>query len=327
MEYPVIFPYSIGANRRLRTKCPDIIHVHHPFMLGRVGVTKARELGLPVVFTFHTQYWEHSHFFPVGLGQVQEWIKLATYRKLRHFLEGCDAIIVYTDTMRNLLVEKLGYQDRIQVVPSGIDLEPFQTAKKNGIREGLGWRDKQVMIAVGRLSAEKNWLILMDAVRRVIQTHPEFRLMLIGDGPQRAALEKYMLERGISQQVAFLGWIDLDEIPSFLKEADFFGFASNTETIGRATMEAMAAGLPIVAVNAPGTRDLVTYGCNGLLTGNDGASLASGIRTLLDNRELRLKFGMAAQETAKNFDVRIEAGKILDVYYNTIEYHRGTKNK
>ncbi|HKJ39856.1 MAG TPA: glycosyltransferase [Anaerolineales bacterium] len=319
MEFPVILPYSLDIDRRLRSLQMDVIHTHHPFILGKVALSKAEELHLPVVFTFHTQYWEHSHFFPLHTGSAQELVKKFIHFRLRWFLKRCHLIVVYTESMRDLLVQKFGTQHRIEVVPTGIDLSNYQNVYNNGYRERMGWMDKQIMISVGRLSPEKNWILLLDAARQVMQTHPSFRLVLIGDGPQRAALENYARVSGISRQVTFTGWVSFDESPAYLKAADLFGFASTTETIGRVTMEAMAAGLPVVAVDAVGTRDLVTDGREVLLSENDSHSLARNIRVLLDNLDIRKQFGQAACLKAGNYDVKNEAKKMLYVYYNAIE--------
>lgn len=321
MGFPVIFPYSPAVDRCLPSLHLDVIHAHHPFVLGQVALNKASQLGLPVVFTFHTKYWEHSHFFPVAHHSVQNLVKEVIHLRLRHFLKQCHSIVVYTKSLRDLLVRYYGYEDQIHIVPTGIDLSPYQRKKDPGLRDQLGWRDSQVMISVGRLSLEKNWTTLIKAARTVMQTHPRFRLALIGNGPQRHVLERYVAEMGISSQVDFLGKVRFDEIPNLLKAADFFGFASTTETIGRVTMEGMAAGLPVVAVNAHGTRDLVTHGEEGLLTDNDSSSLALAICMLLDNVELQRRFAQAAVRKAENFDVKIEANRMMDVYYNAIEIY------
>ena len=252
---------------------------------------------------------------------MQKLVKEVIHSRLRHFLKHCHLIVVYTKAIRDLVVHHYGYEDKICIVPTGIDLLPYQEKRDPVLRDRLGWRDSQVMISVGRLSVEKNWITLIEAAYTVMQTHPRFRLALIGNGPQRRALERHVTKMGIAKQVDFLGRRRFDEIPKFLKAADFFGFASTTETIGRVTMEGMAAGLPVVAVNAHGTRELVTPGEDGLLTENDSSALAIAIRMLLDNLELQRRFGQAAARKAGNFDVKIEASRMMDVYYNAIEIH------
>ena len=324
MEFPVIFPYSPDVNRRLPSLHLHVIHAHHPFVLGQVAISKAGKLGLPVVFTFHTMYWEHSHFFPITFPSAQNLVREVIHHRLQRFMKKCHMIVVYTESMRDLLIRKFDIEDRICIVPPGIDLEPYQRSMNTALPDCAGRGDGQTMISVGRLSLEKNWETLVKAAYLVMQTHPKFRLVLIGDGPQRKALERYVAEMGISRQVDFLGRVGFEGIPDYLKAADLFGFASTTETIGRVTMEAMASGLPVVAVNAAGTRDLVTHGRDGLLTDNDSYALADATRILLNNIEMRRKFGQAASRKAGNYDIKKEAKKMLDVYYNAIDVYGRT---
>jgi 1,2-diacylglycerol 3-alpha-glucosyltransferase len=328
MDFPAIIPFSPQIDQRLPGLKLDIIHIHHPFVLGQVALSQGRRLGLPVVFTFHTRYWEHSHFFPVLTPAVQELAKAVINERVRRFLKCCHIVIVYTETLRKLLVRTYDEcSERIRVVPTGIDLAPFQCHQGTWLREELGWKNSQVLISVGRLSLEKNWMTLIEAARQVTQTHHGFRLALIGDGPQRGELEQYVQKMGMNQCVEFLGRLDFDQIPMYLQAADLFGFASTTETIGRVTMEAMAAGLPVIAVAAAGTSDLIDHGRNGWLTENRSSSLADGIRILLNNDQLRQKLAESAQVKAQTFNVRVEADKTLDVYYNALEEFRRTNGK
>jgi 1,2-diacylglycerol 3-alpha-glucosyltransferase len=322
MDFPIILPFSPSINNLLPSLKLDVLHAHHPFVLGRVAISKARELKIPMVFTFHTRYWEHSHFFPIQMPTVQQWAKAAIHLRLRQFLQSCPDIVVYTESLRDLVRQTYHYEGRIHVVPTGIDLSKFQQSLGEQMRQRLGWQDWKVVISIGRLSLEKNWLTLIEAVRLVMQTHERIRLVLIGDGPQRKFLEHHVHQSGMANRVEFLGKVEFAEIPSYLHAANVFGFASTTETIGRATMEAMAAGLPVVAVAAGGTSDLIVSGHEGLLTDNHSSSLAEGIRKVLDDTALSQKLGNAAKLKAQSFNVKIEAEKMLEVYYNAIEQFR-----
>lgn len=315
MSFPAVMPISPFADKLLPTLKLDIINVHHPFLLGRVGIEKAKRLKIPLVFTFHTQYWEHSHFIPLP----QELSKYIIESRLRSFLQDCRHIIVYTENVRDLLAAKYGIGEKISVVPTGIDLQPFQNAAGDEIRRKRGWNGDRVMISIGRLALEKNWKTLIDAGFQVMQDHSNFRMVLIGDGPQRKELKRYVQKLGIVRRVEFIGQIPFSDVPAYLKAADFFGFASVTEIIGRVNLEAIAAGLPVVAVDAMGARDIIRNGREGLLTDNNSESLADAIRTLLDNDDLFQKFKKASLLRSHSFDVRDEAQNTLEVYYNAIE--------
>jgi 1,2-diacylglycerol 3-alpha-glucosyltransferase len=139
------------------------------------------------------------------------------------------------------------------------------------------------MISVGRLAPEKNWTTLMHAAALVLKEYPRFRLVLIGDGQDRKELEGLARELGIRRRVTFTGALPFSEIPAYMKAADLFGFASVTETQGLATLEAMAARLPVVAVDASGTRDILKHGKQGYLVENTAEALGAAIKKLLSN--------------------------------------------
>jgi glycosyltransferase involved in cell wall biosynthesis len=169
---------------------------------------------------------------------------------------------------------------------------------------------------------EKNWKTLLAAVAQVFQKYDDVRLLMIGDGPLRHELESYMEELGIRERVIITGLVPFDDIPAHLKAGDIYCFASVSETQGLVTMEAMAAGLPVAAVRATGSRDVVEEGVQGLLTQNDSDALARAILRLLEDSPLRARLRSAAAEKARQFDCSIQAEKMLTVYEKAIEDRR-----
>jgi glycosyltransferase involved in cell wall biosynthesis len=205
------------------------------------------------------------------------------------------------------------------VIPTGIDLEAYRTANGDKIRKKQRWEKDIVMISIGRLAPEKNWPILLHATALVLKDYPNFRLALIGDGPDKKSLEDLAKELGIQKRVTFIGSLSFSETPSYMKAANLFGFASVTETQGLATLEAMAAGLPVVAVDASGTRDLLKHGQQGYLVDNDAEALAAAIKKLLANPERMQKFAEAAYKKAQTFSIELLTEKLLDVYEQAIQ--------
>ena len=126
-------------------------------------------------------------------------------------------------------------------------------------------------------------------------------------------------ELGIAERVTFTGQLPFSEVTTYLKAADMFGFASVTETQGLVTMEAMAAGLPVVAVDASGTRDILDNGEQGFLVRNDADALAAAIKQLLASPEKMRRFSMNALKKAKTFDVKHLAKKLTGVYEQAIQ--------
>jgi 1,2-diacylglycerol 3-alpha-glucosyltransferase len=318
VDIPAAIPLSPFMDKLLPSIKLDVIHTHHPFLLGQTAATKANELNLPLVFTFHTQYREYTHYVPFPAESIQNFLKNAVDRWLQDFMRRCQHIIIPSESMREVLVNEYGLKDRFTVVPTGIDLEAYHTSSGEKIRKRKHWEKDIVMISVGRLAPEKNWPLLLQATALVLKDHPQFRLVLIGDGPERKSLEALAKELGIRKRVTFLGSIAFAGIPDHMKAANLFGFASVTETQGLATLEAMAAGLPVVAVNGSGTRDILRHGQQGYLVDNDAEAMAAAIKKLLNNPDRMQHFAEAALKRAQAFDITLLTDKLLDVYEQAI---------
>ena len=318
VDIPAAIPLSPFMDRLLPAVKLDVIHTHHPFLLGQTAATKAQELNLPLVFTFHTQYREYTHYIPFSAETVQNFLKSAVDRWLQDFMRRCQHIIIPSESMRDTLVNEYGLKNNFTVIPTGINLEAYRTASGDKIRGKRHWEKDIVMISIGRLAPEKNWPLLLYATSLVLKDYPRFRLALIGDGPERKSLENLAKELGIQKRVTFIGSLAFSETPSYMKAANLFGFASVTETQGLATLEAMAAGLPVVAVDASGTRDLLKHGQQGYLVENDAEALAAGIKKLLANPERMQKFAEAAYKKAQSFNIENLTEKLLDVYEQAI---------
>ena len=318
IDIPTAIPISPFIDRLIPAIKLDVIHTHHPFLLGNTAATKAQELNLPLVFTFHTQYREYTHYVPFPMETVQNFIKSTVDRLLQDFMRRCQHIIIPSESMRETLVNNYGLKNNFTVIPTGVDLEAYRTASGEKIRKKRRWEKDIVMISIGRLAPEKNWPTLLHAAALVIKDIPQFRFVLIGDGTDRKSLEELAKELGIQKRVTFTGSLSFAETPSYMKAANLFGFASITETQGLATLEAMAAGLPVVAVEASGTRDILKQGQQGYLVENNPEALAAAIKRLLSNPERMQKFAQAAYKKAQSFNIENLTGKLLDVYEQAI---------
>lgn len=332
-RYPVVFdvrefnysislpvsPYIDWVLPRLK---PQVIHSNHPLWLGDVAAGKAEALGVPLVFTFHTRYTEYSHYVPFN----QAFVRGIITDGLARYLRRCQHIVTPSDSIRKILAEH-GVSERVTTIPTGIDLAPYQDtpaqqAASAKIRSDLGWEEKRVLVSVGRLGTEKNWTMLLEACALVMADHTDVRLLLVGDGPQREELEKHCHELGIARGVRFTGRVPFEQVPHYLKAGEMFCYTSLTETQGLVTMEALAAGLPVVAVDATGTRDAVEHGVEGLLTENDPQALAEAIRRLLGEPGLRERLTENAARKVAELDIEHQAQRLLAVYEQAIEDKR-----
>ena len=297
----------------------DVIHTHHPILLGQTAARRANELGLPLVFTFHTQYWEYTHYVPFPSEAIQDFLKNRIHKWLQEYMQKCQHIIIPSESMKDFLVREYGLQEQYTVIPTGTNLEPFLRADGKSLRKKQGWQNETVLISIGRLAPEKNWDTLVRAFATVAADQRDLRLVLIGDGPAKEDLQDLASELGIAGRVTFTGAVPFDEIPSYLKAADAFCFASVTETQGLVTIEAMAAGLPVVAVDGPGTRDIVKNGRQGFLVDNDPEALAKGIKKLLNDPQRLKRFSESALKKAKMYDIEQLGERMVDVYKQAIE--------
>ena len=319
VEVPAVIPVSPFVDQLLPGLKLDVVHTHHPFLLGRTAAKKAEEFDLPLVFTFHTQYREYTHYVPLPQEAIQEFLKGAIQTWLMDFMRQCQHVVIPSQSMKEILVRDYGLRDRYTVIPTGMDLEPYRLAEGDALRASKGWQADKVLVSTGRLAQEKNWPTLLKAAQQVYQKHPELRVVLIGDGPEKSALQELATELGIAERVTFTGEIPFSDVIIYLKAADIFGFASTTETQGLVTMEAMAAGLPVVAVDASGTCDIVDNGEQGLLVSNDPNALADSMSRLLESPERMQRFRRRALERAKSFDLKICAKQLINVYEQAIQ--------
>jgi glycosyltransferase involved in cell wall biosynthesis len=292
-----------------------VIHSHHPFLLGQAAVDKAKKLNVPMVFTFHTRYREYSHYVSLD----QDTVKAVIHHWLGDYMRDCHHIIVPSNSIKQMLADEYGMDEQVTTLPTGINLAPYRAADSQSVREERGWGNDMVLISIGRLAKEKNWDTLIKAVAKVMQTHDDLRLVLIGEGEERKALQELARDLGVGDKVEFTGIVPYEEVPAHLKAANLFCFASVTETQGLVTMEAMAADLPVVAVEATGTSDVVESGRDGLLTENNANALAQAIARVIDHPDLMAQLREAAIQRAADFDMIRQAERLVAVYEQAAE--------
>ncbi|MCL6609971.1 MAG: glycosyltransferase family 4 protein [Peptococcaceae bacterium] len=314
-EFTLAIPFSLRLRPAMKKLKPDVIHVHSPFILGRLGARYARMLGVPLVFTFHTLYDLYIHYFPFAQGVARE----ITRRYYRDFCNGCDLVIAPTAVIADHLRNN-GVTARIKTIPTGIDLESFKPGNNRYIHHKHGLPEEtRVLLCVGRLGHEKNLQFLIDAFAMVRPAHPDTRLVLVGGGPEEANLKNRARELGIHDLVIFTGALDRPEVIKYYCSSYLFVFSSVTETQGLVLGEAKAAGVPAVAVRAFGASEMVRDGEDGFLTENTREDFAARLDLLLRDRELRDRMGEAALKNAALLSSRTSAQKLIRCYEELTE--------
>lgn len=316
-KYPMTITVSPTIDKILPTLHLNVVHCHHPAGVGEVGVRKAQELNIPAVFTHHTRYREYAQYVKLVPKNLSEKV-IGSW--LLDFMTRCQHIIVPSESIKQSLAESYGITDRVTVMPTGIDLTPYKTADGTAVRQKHNWGpDQTVIISLGRLADVKNWPLLLDAVEVVLQKHPDARFVLVGDGPERPSLEKKVAKMSVANRIGFVGRVPYEEVPAYLKAADLFCYASVTETQGLVTLEALAAGLPVVAVDASGTSETVSDGVDGILTPENSQALAEGMDKLLSDKDLYRQMQEAALQKAADWDINVLTRKLLNIYAQAAE--------
>jgi len=310
VEFPLPVPYSTRIFPLIPRLNLDVIHTHHPFLLGEVGAHFAKKLGIPLVYTFHTQLEKYSHYVPLP----QDLVRKAARDYVAAYARKCDCIICPSPSIRGLL-DDYGVTCRVEVLQNAVDLRAYRRADGSGVRSGLGLGPERVLcIYTGRMGIEKNLSFMLRAFRNVHRDHPEAALMLVGDGPLLEDLQAEAAGLGLAEHVLFPGRVAYREIPSYYAASDLFVMTSTTEVKPLAVLEGMATGLPVVAVDACGTGDTVTTGHDGLLCECDEEAFANILRTAVADAALRRRLGEAARVTAEAYSLENYAHRLIELY-------------
>lgn len=308
--YYFSFRYASAAQRKLETM--DIVHVHHPFLSGRLGLRYCRPLNIPVVFTNHTRYDLYAQAYLPGLPEQLGTTFLQAY--LPSFCDAVDLVIAPSEGLREVL-RGLGVKASIEVLPNGVDLALFREQVNPLARADLSVPAGDVLlIYVGRLGPEKNLVSLVRAFVGAHAAYPNTSLLLVGDGPERDNLA-YLVERnGLTDKVIFCGMVEYTKLPRYLAAADLFVTASVTEVHPLSVIEAMAAGLPVLGIRSPGIEDTVVDGETGVLSTDDLPSFTAQMARLVAEGETRRAMAGRARQGAERFAIDKTSTRLADRY-------------
>jgi len=291
---------------------PDIIHSHHPFLLGDSALREAWKVKLPVVFTHHTLYERYTHYVPLDSDALKRVaIQLAT-----EYCNLCSRIIAPSESVTRLLTER-GVVTPIEAIPTGIDTAAFASADGGSFREKHQIPGEALVIGhVGRLAEEKNLRFLTEAVKAALAAHPDVWFVLVGDGPEKQA----MLEMIGTDRVVAPGSLHGADLAAAYASMDIFVFASQSETQGMVLAEAMAAGCPVVALDGPGVREILRDGHNGRLLAGDApvGDFVDALHQLITDDPLRKQCATQASITAAEYDRAATTDRIITLYEDLI---------
>ncbi|WP_254668141.1 glycosyltransferase family 1 protein [Hydrogenophaga sp. PML113] len=286
---------------------PDLVHIATEGPLGWSALQAARRLRLPVTSDFRTNFHAYSQHYGVG------WLKTPIVAYLRKFHNLTRCTMVPTQSLRAEL-QAIGFRN-VSVVARGVDTQRFNPARRSAaLRASWGAGDGTlVMVAVGRLAAEKNLGVVLQAYEAMRAQNPDVKLVFVGDGPQRAALRQRCPE------ALFAGMRRDEDLAAHYASADLFAFASLTETFGNVTIEALASGLPVLAFDTAAAGDWVRGGHNGwLLPVDDEAAFARQAALLARDPALVRTAASQARAQVAALDWRHIAGQVEGIFLQTV---------
>ena len=295
-------PALNGALHDLAAWSPDVVHSQCEFSTFAPARQLAKTAGAPLLHTYHTVYEDYTHYFSPSRRMGRCLAQLFT----RSICAACDAVIAPTQKIQWLLT---GYGVRcpVEVIPTGLDLDRFAAQPDPALRAALDLpSDEPVLLYLGRLAKEKNIAELIGALPQI----DHGVLLIVGDGPERPALEAQAQALGVAHRVRFAGMAAPAEVPRYYALADVFVSASTSEAQGLTYIEALAAGLPLLCRDDPCVRTLITPGQDGWVyrTGAELMALANALPWGPAAAPLRQKARQAAAPYARQaFGAAVEA--------------------
>ncbi len=291
---------------------PDVVHSHHPFLLGGTALRMARYRQLPIVFTHHTLYEEYTHYVPGDSPERKPFvISLST-----NYANLCTIVFAPSESVSHVLYKR-GVETHVEVIPTGIDIGMFATGSSAGFRQVMNIpQDAFVVGHLGRLAPEKNLEFLARSLCRFLERNRQAHFLIVGEGPSEQTVRDIVDQAGVGDRVHTAGTLTRNALVSAYHAMDVFAFASKSETQGMVLVEAMAAGVPVVALDASGVREVVIDNRNGrLLQQQTVDAFSAALQAIADlEPETLAQLGREARKTADKFSIDRCADRALGCY-------------
>jgi 1,2-diacylglycerol 3-alpha-glucosyltransferase len=322
-DFSVSLPAPLLLSEALTRFKPDIIHTHHQFLLGDTALRVSATHNLPLVLTYHTMYENYMNYVPPNSAHLKRFIvELAS-----GFANLCDQVIAPSESIARQL-KRQEITAPITVIPTGVNCDAYRTGDGTRIRQQTGIpTDAFVLGFVGRLAPEKNLRFLADAVAAFLQRNERGHFLVVGNGSASVTMRDIFREQGVQNRVHFVGTQHGADLIDYYRAMDGFVFASKIETQGMVLAEAMAAEVPVVALDAPGAREIVQDRINGrLLPTESVASMADALTELSTLPEAAYRAQQqAALQRAQQFSRETVVGKVLALYEHLLQAERQSR--
>lgn len=311
-DFSVVLPILGYISEAVKKFQPDIIHAHHPFLIGGSALRLSNLYELPLVFTHHTMYEQYTHYVPGDSQAMKKFaIKLST-----SYANLCDMVFAPSESVAEVLRQR-GVKVLIEVVPTGVDLDAFSIGSGPGFKEAMSIpADSFLLGYIGRLAPEKNLEFLAAAVADYMTIDKRAHFLVVGFGPAKDMVVSTFAQRNISDRLHIIHSLSHPLLSSAYQSLDVFVFASQSETQGMVLTEAMAAKVPVVAVDAPGVREVIEDRVNGILLSHESRpDFVAALQLLahLQSAEMQ-RYKKAAGKTAMRFSMQTMASRALTLY-------------
>lgn len=296
-DFSVRIPIPLVVEHEIEAFQPDIVHSHHPFLLGDTALRVARKHKVPLVFTHHTRYEQYTHYVPLNADRMASFvINLATV-----YANFCSGVIAPSKSIARL-IQSRGVEVPVEIIPTGVDTERFGNG--DGARFKRKWKipaDVTVIGHVGRLTPEKNLDYLTTGVAQCLSLSENAVFLVIGDGPGRQTIVDDFRKARLEDRIVMTGAQDGKDLVDAYAAMDLFAFSSLSETQGMVLAEAMAAGVPVIALAASGVRDILEDGRNGRMLSQESSAtaFAHALHAAIHDAKARQTWQEGAIRTAK----------------------------
>jgi len=315
-DFQFSWPFDRELLNVMREFKPDIIHFHAPMPIGFQAIRIARELGVPVVGTFHTFFAEPEYLSIVGL-EKWKWLQRFGWWYSNFYFSRCDGVVSPGIATASFLKQK-GLKKPIEIISNGVEGKKYRSEEFTNITGVEPDQTKKWILYVGRVSKEKCMDELIRAFELVYSKDKDAALLIVGDGPYRKELNRKTDAGGFAGKIVYTGAIpnkDLLESGIFQK-VKLFVTASTSENQPMTILESIAFGLPIVGVDAKGVPELVEE--NGFIVPPGKPHLmADRILEIINNDELRKKLCKISLDLSEKYDITNTTVK-MESYYRTI---------
>ena len=322
--YYLSFRYPLAAKKMLQTM--DVVHIHHPFLSGRLALRYCEPLRIPTVFTNHTRYDLYAQaYLPILPEEISDGL-LQAY--MPPFCKAMNLVISPSASMANILRE-MGVTSPIEIIPNGVELQLFYKADPLS-RADFGFTpDDILLVYAGRVAPEKNVPFLLRAFAGVAQALDNVHLLILGSGPKQLQVEVQELvnELNISHRLRFTGMVPYERLPSHLAMCDAFVTASVTEVHPLSVIEGMASGLAVMGVQSPGVGDTVEDGQTGFLATEDLAAFTAKLTRLCLDTSLRKQMGDAARQASTRYAIERTTKLMIEQYERLVYASRPIKER